>query len=77
VSPNLNSLESLFDKEGLREFGDSGLKRLDQRSSDMPSRINGDSSEPGNLGIVKSVVDATARSLRLPWQSWSQPCWHP
>jgi hypothetical protein len=25
VSPKLNSLESLFDKEGLREFGDRGL----------------------------------------------------
>ena len=26
VSPNLNSLESLFDKEELREFGARGLK---------------------------------------------------
>jgi hypothetical protein len=28
VSPRLNSLESLFDKEGLREFGARGLKRV-------------------------------------------------
>jgi 1,4-dihydroxy-2-naphthoyl-CoA synthase len=26
VSPKINSLESLFDKEGLREFGARGLK---------------------------------------------------
>ena len=28
VFPRLNSLESLFDKEGLREFGARGLKRV-------------------------------------------------
>ena len=29
VSPRINSLESLFDKEGLREFGVRGLKMED------------------------------------------------
>jgi len=29
VSPRINSLESLFDKEGLREFGARGLKMED------------------------------------------------
>ena len=27
MCPNLNSLESLFVKEGLREFGDRGLEK--------------------------------------------------
>ena len=29
MSPRINSLESLFDKEGLREFGARGLKMED------------------------------------------------
>ena len=29
MSPKINSLESLFDKEGLREFGARGLKMED------------------------------------------------
>jgi hypothetical protein len=38
VSPSINPLESLFDKEGLREFGASGLKEgLETASTGRPS----------------------------------------
>jgi hypothetical protein len=42
VSPRLNSLESLFDKEGLRELGARGLKRgfWDSLQGHDPKRID-------------------------------------
>jgi hypothetical protein len=37
VTPILNSLESFFDKEGLREFGAGGLKRGSEVAAQMPT----------------------------------------
>ncbi len=57
VSPDSNnSLESLFDKEGLREFGDRGLKAGHEMPSDgaadQPARASGDIK-----GIISPHID--------------------
>jgi hypothetical protein len=50
VSPRINSLESLFDKEGLREFGARGLKMEDYQDI----RFNASDGLAGLAGSMKA-----------------------
>ena len=60
VSPNLNSLESLFDKEGLREFGARGLKahlEMEEFSIGARSGLGSDTHLRALVGEVLRVLE--------------------